>query len=938
MQNNELLDASIPKRDFSQQEEREAPVNLSNGTDSEPETHFQRLDNLFSTIIHGTFDKQAAWSVRETTTWIIVTRETMTLPDQGWKLHVSAGLSSAEDVLRAVLPILQRAEITFKVASSFRQLRMLNHGFMGQSQIGKFITVYSTGEDQAVQLAQQLDQATRNERGPRVPSDLPLHEQSLVSYRYGSYTGRLMNTAGGKVVSVLTTPAGELVADLRKRGSSVPDWLADPFLASGIAQPLKQNPFKLIAERYLPLTPLYESARGGTISGVDTQQMRPCVLKYARRDAYLDFDGKDARDVLRYEADILAKLALDESFPALFDMVEQDDALYMVMEEIYGETLGACAERAFAQGFLPAEQVVQWGREIARILGKLHALGLVYRDLKPTNLLITPEKRLRFIDFELVLAQGVQHKKSDIGTRGFMSPQHRLGGPASIADDIYSLGALLFYLVTHASPITAPDPSNLLARPLRLLNPTLNEGLLHVITTCLEPDPAARFHSMEIVEAALANVSGEELVKQPALGQEALARLKVWNPDHALTLARQLGETICQTAVHRTESPGVTWLSTAQSAQGVPRRGLNVGVAGTLLALAELVSLADTPGLRETLREGTRWLMQSDALIAKPIPGLYTGEAGVGAALLRVGQILQDADILAAACEKGRWVARQPHFCQDLMHGTAGRLRFHLLLWDETGEAEHLQAALEAGEWLCTVAEDAGEGALCWTLPADYTGLAYVGYAHGAAGIADALLDLFEATQDERFLTPVTGVYQLLKRLAVPVLSDQDGLNWPLYVHDKKREMAGVYWCHGASGISTFLLHASEHQCFPEAGALARRAAWTVARGSRWAGPTQCHGLAGNIECLLDIFQASGEQGWYTEARALAILLEAFAVRQRDSLAWSSDDPSRVSPDYLLGYAGVLTSLLRLANPDQQPRQLSRRGFRYRPHTLFVAP
>lgn len=933
MQNNALQGGLVPIPELSIFERR---AEILSGTEASGQNAASRQrEDLFHTLIVTAFEGRAepdiAWSLRRTEAWIIVSQGTMELPAQGWKLHVSAGLSSAEAVLRAVLPVLCGARVSFKVASTLRQLRALNHGFAGNSQVGKFVTVYPVDAAQAVQLAVALDKATDGLRGPAVPSDRSLRVGSRVSYRYGSYRKRLMYTSAGKIASALTTPTGELVVDLRQREKSVPDWLEDPFLAAGVTGCQEKPPNLLIGGRYLQLATLYESPRGGTAMGVDIRQARPCVLKYARQDAYLDFAGKDARDVLRYEASILASLAPDTSFPELFDLVEEHDALYMIMEELRGETLGAYVERTFAEGYLPVEQTVQWGRELARVLGKLHARGLVYRDLKPANIFITSEQKVRLIDFELVLTQGYQHARSDIGTRGFMSPQHRAGGPASVADDIYSLGALLFYLVTRADPIQAPDPSNLLQRPLKLLNPALDERFVELITTCLEPDPARRFSSMEKVEQALGALDGKLLCRQPAPGQEPLPEAQALTPARALVLAGQLGETLCQTVVHQPAQPGVTWLSMLQFSEGVPLRSIHTGVAGTLLALAELVTVTDAPSLRATLQEGVQWLLHSDELIARPVPGLYTGEAGVGTALLRAAQIHREPRWLDAACEKGRWVARQPYTCQDIMSGAAGRLRFHLLLWDETHEMEHLQAALDAGNWLSAVSEDAGDGALCWKLPADFTGMPYVGYAHGAAGIADALLDLFEATQDERFLVPVTGAYRLLERLAVPVLQDRSGLNWPLYVFDQKHEMAGVYWCHGSSGIGTFLLHASGFECMPRALDLAQRAAWTVARGSRWTGPTQCHGLAGNIEFLLDMFQATGLCVYHAEARALAFLLETFASTQDERLVWVSDVPSCVSPDYLLGYAGVLSCLLRLANPAQQPRQLSRRGFRYKP-------
>jgi lantibiotic modifying enzyme len=291
---------------------------------------------------------------------------------------------------------------------------------------------------------------------------------------------------------------------------------------------------------------------------------------------------------------------------------------------------------------------------------------------------------------------------------------------------------------------------------------------------------------------------------------------------------------------------------------------------------------------------------------------------------------LGDDELIDVAAERGRWISSLPYASPDMFNGTAGRLRFHLLLWDETADPEHLRHAVEAGEFLLERAEDAGDDGLCWTIPPGYGGLsgpAQLGYAHGAAGIADALLDLFEATEDDRFLSAAQGAGSWLARLAIPVLDDDSGLDWP---HLEGWPPAGAAWCHGATGVGRFFLHAAGLDALPGAPDIATRAARTVARGGRSQGPTQCHGLAGNIEFLLDVYRATGDEAYVAEARSLARLLEAFGREKDGVLAWPSDSPDTFSPDYMTGYAGVAVCLLRLANLGELPYQLSRPGFRYR--------
>ena len=339
------------------------------------------------------------------------------------------------------------------------------------------------------------------------------------------------------------------------------------------------------------------------------------------------------------------------------------------------------------------------------------------------------------------------------------------------------------------------------------------------------------------------------------------------------------------------------------------------------------------------LAQAAHWLAGAPRAVGPILPGLYVGEAGLGAALLAAGQVLDDAALLALAATRGRWIATLPHTSPDLYHGTAGRLRFHLWLWDETGDPEHLDAALQAGNHLLAIAEDPGHGGVRWTIPPDYeaaSGSAYLGYAHGTAGIADALLDLFKASADERFLATAQGAARWLARHARPVLDDDSGLTWPgLTMHPLSPSLhlrvdteQGPFWCHGATGIGRFFLHAAELEAFPDAWEIAARAARFAARGARWSGATQCHGLAGNIEFLLDMAQATGDRAYLAEARSLARLLDAFAGEQDGLLVFPSEDPDCFSPDYMVGYAGIAVCLVRLSDPDLQRHQLSRRGFR----------
>jgi serine/threonine protein kinase len=901
---------------------------------------------LITEMVSRYAERASAWHVEsdhESSQWTRVGRKETSTAAQGWKLHISAGTASAEAVLRRAVPILLAEGAAFKTASSLRALGSLNQGEGGISQIGKFITVYPDDDAQAVRLAVALDEATRGLSGPCVPSDRPLSPGSLVHYRYGGFGDQHVQTALGRILPAISTPDGDLVPDQRLPVFRPPEWAVDPFVAAGVTGDLPpRNP--LVAERYLITTTLHTSSRSTICLAVDIATPRCCVLKQARRGTMVGADGLDAIDRLRHEAAILGRLAPDPRFPTVFDLVEHEGEAFLVMEDVEGVTLERHVTALGAScHFLPLSQVVAWGRELAAMLDTIHAHGLLYRDLKSPNLIVTPDHGLRLLDFELAREIGTRGSPFGRGTRGYMSPQQDTCEPGSVTDDVFGLGAILYFMATAAEPSLSPRPFNLLDRSVTLLNPNITPEVAAIIARCLDPDPHCRFQSMSALEAALAACADCARTDVPQVDRPAhdsarspIGQITVGTPGTYAEQARRLGDTISAVARPAPNAHGLAWVTTHSAGARARSRDLNTGSAGTLLALADIVDQFDVASHRAVLAQAANALAQSGR--DKILPGLYVGEAGVGAALLRAGQILDDPGCKEAAAERGRRIAAMDYVCPDLFNGTAGRLRFHLLLWDETGAREHLQAAIEAGESLISAAEKAGDDEVRWTIPPGYDGLsgaANLGYAHGAAGIADALLDLFEVTGDERFLTPALGAARWLSRQAVAVLDDDSGCDWPV---TEGAVLPGAFWCHGATGVGQLFLHIAMlsqrcGQLMPEAPALAARAARTVAHGARRAGPTQCHGLAGNIEFLLDMYQATADRLYLDEARSLGELLNAFGVERDGLLMWSSESPSVFTPDYMVGYAGVAACLLRLADPSRRPRQLSRAGFRFRRST-----
>jgi tRNA A-37 threonylcarbamoyl transferase component Bud32 len=848
------------------------------------------------------------------------------MPDQGWKLHISSTILSVLDVLERALPVLLVEDAAFKVAGSARMLVELNSGMSGLSQVGKFITVYPNSDEQAVRLAGALHRATQGLRGPVVPSDRPLMPGSLVHYRYGGFLHMYMQSGQGEAQLAVRAPSGEMVLDERNVAYQSPEWASDPFIAGNIAAPLPEaNP--LVGGRYLPISMLAISARGTVHAAVDIVGRRRCVLKRAYRDAAMGFDGTDAWDRLRNEAAVMAHLSPDPRFPEPYGVLEQDGDLFLAMEDVEGETLYNCVRALSVQGrYVSPRQAITWGLELAGMLGAIHAKGMAYRDLKSSNVIVSPGGGLRLVDFDVTMELTAPRPLYSPGTYGYMTREQRIDEPPRVAHDVYALGALLYFIATGAEPSMFPHHFDLLRRRVADVNPQVPAPLADVIARCLEPDPARRFASMADVHAALAAIEseGSEVTGKHISPGEA-------GREHYREMARRLGDTMCEAVLSGLLKQGRMWATAFGSENDAGLRDISVGSAGVVLALAELVDEIGDERHREVLAEMAQDLARTHPPQNRPMPGLYVGEAGVGAALLRAGQVLGRDDLITEAVAKGRLVSGLPHTSPALFNGTAGRLRYHLLLWDETGGEEHLAAAIEAGDILLRSAEPVGEeGGLRWTIPPGYnqhSGRTYLGYSLGAAGIGDALLDLFEATVDGRFLEGARGAGRWIARNVKAALEDGSGLDWPAV---EGEELEGAFWGHGASGIGRFLIHAARLDALPGAHELARRAALTAAQGTRWAGPTLGYGLCGPIEFLLDMYQWNHEETYLRDAHALARVVESFAVEREGLLVWPSESPYLVTASFMAGYSGVAHTLLRLSAPERVPHHLGRRTYKGR--------
>ena len=366
--------------------------------------------------------------------------------DQGWKLHVSATILNAPQILKRVAPALIRRGVQFKAARSLTDVIALNSGLnQAYSQVGKVITVYPRSNREAVQLAQCLDKLTFRFRAPSVPFDLRFGEASNIYYRYGAFK-HIEIERDGRLIPAVMSASGELVPDVRENPK--PAWVSDPF-QNLTARRKVPNRKSVAASSFPVVRALVQRGKGGVYQAIDLQSNPPrrCLLKEGRRHGELDWDGRDGAWRVRNEERVLSRLSrCNLKVPKVYSRFEVASNVYLVMEFVDGETLHNLLLRQKRR--LPIRYVLAFGIELAAFLAQMHRAGWAWRDCKPTNLIVNRTGQLVPIDFEG--AERISRPDPSLwGTPGFMpSVSRNRASHTGLTDDLYALGSILFLLIS----------------------------------------------------------------------------------------------------------------------------------------------------------------------------------------------------------------------------------------------------------------------------------------------------------------------------------------------------------------------------------------------------------------------------------------------------------------------------------------------------------
>jgi serine/threonine protein kinase len=625
------------------------------------------------------------------------------------------------------------------------------------------------------------------------------------------------------------------------------------------------------------------SNAGGVYSGTDKATGMRIVVKEARPHVNEGLGQDSSFDLLQKEFRLLGAVRDAGIAPSPIDLFQQSEHLFLVEEYIEGETLANHATRhnVLLRTRPTVDDLHHWYQrfrtialELTGIVETLHERGIVFGDLSATNLIVSDDSsKVKIIDFESARQRDVD-RPTVACTAGFASRERLSGADATVADDYFALGSILFSCLMPFNGLLhlKPDFRFELMESMRV-GSALPAKLAGLILELMSDDPARR-----PAPAALRLALHVEVEPAPT---QRLAN--TCNPGAYVVenIVRHLKASATYERQDRLFPADPAVFSTNPLS-------LAYGAAGVVHALHLLDHRAPV--------EAVNWILNHRLNSEAYPPGLYVGLSGIAWALFEAGA-QQDAEKALAIAAQHPLKAERP----DLFHGLSGFALTSLYFFVQTQNDFYLKQAAQAGRMLIRMSKTDEKGRY-WVNGTEIP----LGMAHGPSGIAMVLLYLYLATGEDEFLE--AGCEAMNFDLSFKVRTQDGGIEWPRCVGS--RSPIYSYWKRGSAGIGQAALRF--YRVTREKSYADLLEQIYVDTNREFAAlPGLFNGLAGMGEFLLDLYEVTGKARHLAGAQHVASGIMRFAV-QRDGTAFCGDRQSRLSCDYGTGSAGIALFLNRL--------------------------
>ncbi|MFD0636809.1 lanthionine synthetase LanC family protein [Catenulispora yoronensis] len=497
--------------------------------------------------------------------WLMVRPRGSRIPEQGWKLHVSARIATLGTTADAIVPALLAEGCAFKIARSGEALARMNDGTTTPSSIGKAFTVYPE-QDRVREVGLLLAELLRGRAAPRVLSDRRVAPDAPVYYRYGPIDKPWTADAQGKLVMTLTGPDGEefpAQATLRYRQ---PGWVVDPFTGQGGDGPVGavgpvgamsgvvggagpvggvgggEKPAVFLASSTLSIPPtrlgdhfeidggIVHAGRGDVMRAVDLRDGGRVIVKQSRALVDEGEDGVDTRLRVRNERRVLAALEGVEGVAGFVDhfradadefLVTRDVGRFNLADDVMEHGRYAAADEPEA---VPGRTLERLAQRMAAIILAVHERGVLIRDLNPRNVVVGPDGDANLIDLGLAGFNGL-HLPG--GTSGYSSARQFRSQEPTTGDDLLALGTTLIYAWTALPPVVlskdSDEPRWVALRMIRARRGPAPDGVVGLICDLLSMDDERTHEAARLMAAGSSGWAADaDGVARPAAVSDGL--------------------------------------------------------------------------------------------------------------------------------------------------------------------------------------------------------------------------------------------------------------------------------------------------------------------------------------------------------------------------------------------------------------------------------
>jgi tRNA A-37 threonylcarbamoyl transferase component Bud32/membrane protein YdbS with pleckstrin-like domain len=258
----------------------------------------------------------------------------------------------------------------------------------------------------------------------------------------------------------------------------------------------------VLANRYRLLGPLGEGGMAAVYRGRDLRLNREVAIKILREDFIHD---QDFLARFQREAEVVASLSHPNIVP-VYDIGEEHGSHFIVMEYVRGRTLKEALE---SNGPLPPERAAQIMSSVLGALGYAHGRGLIHRDVKPQNILLTPDGTARLADFGIVhrADSSTTRTAAILGSAHYLSPEQLRGEEATVQSDVYASGAVLYEMLAGTPPFDGPNALAVANQHLHAEVPALSQetpaAISAAVLRALAKEPGDRFPDTESFASAI---------------------------------------------------------------------------------------------------------------------------------------------------------------------------------------------------------------------------------------------------------------------------------------------------------------------------------------------------------------------------------------------------------------------------------------------------